>query len=149
MAEKVLQTAAVKDLGESASGALHEFDTPSFAQQLSIGYPTLHDIISSLIEPGRDLRDDAPMATLRSDVLTLDDLEVGMQLQGTVRNVVDFGAFVDIGVHEDGLVHISKLSKQRVNNPHSIVAVGDIVTVWVVEIDKKRQRIGLTMVAPE
>lgn len=149
VAEKVLQTAAVKDLGESASGALHEFDTPSFAQQLSIGYPTLHDIISSLIEPGRDLRDDAPMATLRSDVLTLDDLEVGMQLQGTVRNVVDFGAFVDIGVHEDGLVHISKLSKQRVNNPHSIVAVGDIVTVWVVEIDKKRQRIGLTMVAPE
>ena len=89
------------------------------------------------------------MATLRSDVLTLDDLEVGMQLQGTVRNVVDFGAFVDIGVHEDGLVHISKLSKQRVNDPHSIVAVGDIVTVWVVEIDKKRQRIGLTMVAPE
>ena len=149
VAEKVLQTAAVKDLGESASGALHEFDTPSFAQQLSIGYPTLHDIISSLIEPGRDLRDDAPMATLRSDVLTLDDLEVGMQLQGTVRNVVDFGAFVDIGVHEDGLVHISKLSKQRVNDPHSIVAVGDIVTVWVVEIDKKRQRIGLTMVAPE
>lgn len=149
VAEKVLQTAAVKDLGESASGALHEFDTPSFAQQLSIGYPTLHDIISSLIEPGRDLRDDAPMATLRSDVLTLDDLEVGMQLQGTVRNVVDFGAFVDIGVHEDGLIHISKLSKQRVNNPHSIVAVGDIVTVWVVEIDKKRQRIGLTMVAPE
>ncbi|GEP75600.1 Tex family protein [Weissella thailandensis] len=149
VAEKVLQTAAVKDLGESASSALHEFDTPSFAQQLSIGYPTLHDIISSLIEPGRDLRDDAPMATLRSDVLTLDDLEVGMQLQGTVRNVVDFGAFVDIGVHEDGLVHISKLSKQRVNNPHSVVAVGDIVTVWVVEIDKKRQRIGLTMVAPE
>ena len=149
VAEKVLQTAAVKDLGESASSALHEFDTSSFAQQLSIGYPTLHDIISSLIEPGRDLRDDAPMATLRSDVLTLDDLEVGMQLQGTVRNVVDFGAFVDIGVHEDGLVHISKLSKQRVNDPHSIVAVGDIVTVWVVEIDKKRQRIGLTMVAPE
>src|SRR5699024_4323865 len=149
VAEKVLQTAAVKDLGESASSALHEFDTSSFAQQLSIGYPTLHDIISSLIEPGRDLRDDAPMATLRSDVLTLDDLEVGMQLQGTVRNVVDFGAFVDIGVHEDGLVHISKLSKQRVNNPHSIVAVGDIVTVWVVEIDKKRQRIGLTMFAPE
>lgn len=149
VAEKVLHTAAVKDLGDSASSALHEFDTPSFAQQLSIGYPTLHDIISSLIEPGRDLRDDAPMATLRSDVLTLDDLEVGMQLQGTVRNVVDFGAFVDIGVHEDGLVHISKLSQQRVNNPHSVVAVGDIVTVWVVEIDKKRQRIGLTMVAPE
>ena len=80
-------------------------------------------------------------------MLTLDDLKVGMQLQGTVRNVVDFGAFVDIGVHEDGLVHISKLSKQHIKNPHAIVAVGDIVTVWVTEIDKKRQRIGLSMIA--
>ncbi|KAA8444870.1 Tex family protein [Weissella paramesenteroides] len=148
VAEKVLRSAAVEKLGADARHALHEFDTPVFAQQLGIGYPTLHDIISSLIEPGRDLRDDAPMATLRSDVLTLDDLKVGMQLQGTVRNVVDFGAFVDIGVHEDGLVHISKLSKQHIKNPHAIVAVGDIVTVWVTEIDKKRQRIGLSMIAP-
>lgn len=147
VAEKVLRSAAVEKLGADARHALHEFDTPVFAQQLGIGYPTLHDIISSLIEPGRDLRDDAPMATLRSDVLTLDDLKVGMQLQGTVRNVVDFGAFVDIGVHEDGLVHISKLSKQHIKNPHAIVAVGDIVTVWVTEIDKKRQRIGLSMIA--
>lgn len=148
VAEKVLRSAAVEKLGADARHALHEFDTPVFAQQLGIGYPTLHDIISSLIEPGRDLRDDAPMATLRSDVLTLDDLKVGMQLQGTVRNVVDFGAFVDIGVHEDGLVHISKLSKQHIKNPHAIVAVGDIVTVWVTEIDKKRQRIRLSMIAP-
>ncbi|MGK4063715.1 Tex family protein [Weissella paramesenteroides] len=147
VAEKVLRSAAVEKLGADARHALHEFDTPVFAQQLGIGYPTLHDIISSLIEPGRDLPDDAPMATLRSDVLTLDDLKVGMQLQGTVRNVVDFGAFVDIGVHEDGLVHISKLSKQHIKNPHAIVAVGDIVTVWVTEIDKKRQRIGLSMIA--
>lgn len=147
VAEKVLRSAAVEKLGADARHALHEFDTPVFAQQLGIGYPTLHDIISSLIEPGRDLRDDAPMATLRSDVLTLDDLKVGMQLQGTVRNVVDFGAFVDIGVHEDGLVHISKLSKQHIKNPHAIVAVGDIVTVWVTEIDKKRQRIGLSRIA--
>lgn len=147
VAEKVLRSAAVEKLGADARHALHEFDTSVFAQQLGIGYPTLHDIISSLIEPGRDLRDDAPMATLRSDVLTLDDLKVGMQLQGTVRNVVDFGAFVDIGVHEDGLVHISKLSKQHIKNPHAIVAVGDIVTVWVTEIDKKRQRIGLSMIA--
>lgn len=147
VAEKVLRSAAVEKLGADARHALHELDTPVFAQQLGIGYPTLHDIISSLIEPGRDLRDDAPMATLRSDVLTLDDLKVGMQLQGTVRNVVDFGAFVDIGVHEDGLVHISKLSKQHIKNPHAIVAVGDIVTVWVTEIDKKRQRIGLSMIA--
>ncbi|WP_439819113.1 Tex family protein [Weissella paramesenteroides] len=149
VAEKVLRSAAVEKLGTDARHALHKFDTPAFAQQLSIGYPTLHDIISSLIEPGRDLRDDAPMATLRSDVLTLDDLKVGMQLQGTVRNVVDFGAFVDIGVHEDGLVHISKLSNQHVKNPHAIVAVGDIVTVWVTEIDKKRQRIGLSMITPK
>ena len=138
-------TAAVKDLGESASSALHEFDTPSFAQQLSIGYPTLHDIISSLIEPGRDLRDDAPMATLRSDVLTLDDLEVGMQLQGTVRNVVDFGAFVDIGLKNDGLIHISKMSSHKVKHALDVCHVGDILDVYVYDVDLKKKRVALSL----
>ncbi len=86
---------------------------------------------------------------MRSDVLSLKDLKPGMQLQGTVRNVVDFGAFVDLGVHEDGLVHISRMAKRMVKNPHEIVAVGDIVTVWVVDVDVKRERIGLSMVAPK
>lgn len=149
IAEQICREAGITSLGEQSAEKLRQLDTPTFAQKINVGYPTLHDIINSLITPGRDLRDDAPMATLRSDVLTLDDLQVGMQLQGTVRNVVDFGAFVDIGVHEDGLVHISKLSKAHVKNPHAVVAVGDIVTVWVTEIDKKRQRIGLSMIAPK
>lgn len=149
IAEQICHEAGIVSLGEQSAERLHQLDTPTFAQKINVGYPTLHDIINSLITPGRDLRDDAPMATLRSDVLTLDDLQVGMQLQGTIRNVVDFGAFVDIGVHEDGLVHISKLSKAHVKNPHAVVAVGDIVTVWVTEIDKKRQRIGLSMIAPK
>lgn len=148
IAEQICLEAGVKNLGTQAADKLRQLDTPAFAQKINVGYPTLHDIIESLITPGRDLRDDAPMATLRSDVLTMDDLQVGMQLQGTVRNVVDFGAFVDIGVHEDGLVHISKLTQAHVKNPHTVVAVGDIVTVWVTEIDKKRQRIGLSMIEP-
>ena len=149
IAEQVCHEAGITSLGKQSAERLHQLDTPTFAQKISVGYPTLHDIINSLITPGRDLRDDAPMASLRSDVLTLDDLQLGMQLQGTVRNVVDFGAFVDIGVHEDGLVHISKLSKKHIKDPHAVIAVGDIVTVWVTEIDKKRQRIGLSMIEPK
>lgn len=130
---------------------LGQLSVAKLANELAVGVPMLQDIIDSLQHSGRDLRDDAPGPVLRSDVLTLADLKPGMQLQGTVRNVVDFGAFVDIGVHEDGLVHISRMverkgRKRQTNiDPQQIVAVGDIVTVWVVEVDVKRNRIGLSM----
>ncbi|CAM2872699.1 Tex family protein [Dolosigranulum pigrum] len=116
------------------------------AEQLEIGLETYRDIVAALIAPGRDARDDMPAPILSTDVLKMDDLREGMQLQGTVRNVVDFGAFVDIGVKEDGLVHISELSDQFVEHPKDVVQVGDIVTVWIKSIDLNRSRIGLTMV---
>lgn len=116
------------------------------AEQLEIGLETYRDIVAALIAPGRDARDDMPAPILSTDVLKMDDLREGMQLQGTVRNVVDFGAFVDIGVKEDGLVHISELSDQFVEHPKDIVQVGDIVTVWIKSIDLDRSRIGLTMI---
>lgn len=116
------------------------------AEQLEIGLETYRDIVAALIAPGRDARDDMPAPILSTDVLKMDDLREGMQLQGTVRNVVDFGAFVDIGVKEDGLVHISELSDQFVEHPKDVVQVGDIVTVWIKSIDLDRSRIGLTMI---
>ena len=145
----LLKKVGIQTLGPALQAALSDYNNQATADEFGIGLATLQDIIQSLGNPGRDLRDDAPGAVLRSDVLTMADLKPGMQLQGTVRNVVDFGAFVDLGVHEDGLVHISRLAKRRINNPHEIVAVGDIVTVWVLEVDMKRQRIGLTMIAPD
>lgn len=146
-AKAVLQKIGVKP-GTEAKAALQKLNKAQLAEELAIGLPTLEDIMTSLGNPGRDLRDNASGAILRSDVLTLKDLKPGMELQGTVRNVVDFGAFVDLGVHEDGLVHISRLAKRHVNNPHEVVSVGDIVKVWVLEVDVKRQRIGLTMLPP-
>ena len=148
IAEALLAEAGVTALGEVAQKPLARLNNQATADRFGIGLATLQDIIASLGNPGRDLRDDAPGAVLRSDVLSLKDLKPGMQLQGTVRNVVDFGAFVDLGVHEDGLVHISRMAKRRVTNPHEIVAVGDIITVWVVDVDVKRERIGLTMIEP-
>lgn len=118
------------------------------AASLEIGLPTLRDIIEALERPGRDPREALDKPILRKDVLTLDSIAVGMEFQGTVRNVLDFGAFVDIGVKESGLVHISKLSKGRVKHPLDVVSVGDIVTVWVTSIEVERGRIGLTMVKP-
>jgi uncharacterized protein len=147
-AKALLQKVATKP-GNDAKMAFQKLNKQALADELEIGLPTLEDIMTSLGEPGRDLRDSASGAILRSDVLSLKDLKPGMQLQGTVRNVVDFGAFVDLGVHEDGLVHISRMSKRRVNNPHEVVAVGDIVKVWVIDVDMKRQRIGLTMLPPK
>ncbi len=114
-------------------------------EKLQIGSPTLNDIISELSKPGRDIRDELPPPLLRSDLLSLSDLKSGMELTGTVRNVVDFGAFVDIGVHEDGLVHISHLCDRFIKHPSQVVKVGDIVKVKVLEIDEKRHRIALTM----
>ncbi len=117
----------------------------ALAKELNVGEPTLRDIAAELSKPGRDPRDELPPPILRSDVMHLEDLTPGMELQGTVRNVTDFGAFVDIGVHQDGLVHISQLAERRVKHPSDVVRVGDIVTVWVIEADVKRKRISLTM----
>ena len=115
------------------------------AEKLGIGIPTLKDIINELLKPGRDPRDELPKPMLHSDVLNMEDLKAGMILTGTVRNVADFGAFVDIGVHQDGLVHISQLADKFVRNPMDVVAVGDIVKVKVLEVDVERKRISLTM----
>jgi len=116
------------------------------ASLLGVGVPTLRDIVDALIRPGRDPREDLPPVVLRQDVLSIDDLHEGMVLKGTVRNVVDFGAFVDIGVKQDGLVHVSKMAKKYVRNPHEILSVGDIVAVTVISVDRERGRIGLSMV---
>ncbi|MPN42194.1 Protein YhgF [bioreactor metagenome] len=112
---------------------------------MNIGVPTLTDIIEELKKPGRDPRDEMPKPILRSDVMKMEDLKVGMKLTGTVRNVVDFGAFVDIGVKQDGLVHLSEMSDKFIKNPMEVVEVGDIVNVTIISIDIDRQRIGLTM----
>ena len=115
------------------------------AKRCGVGVPTLHDIVDELMRPGRDPRDELPPPMLRSDVLDLNDLKPGMKLKGTVRNVADFGAFVDIGVHQDGLVHISQLCNRYVKHPSEVVTVGDIVDVAVLSVDPKSHRIALTM----
>ena len=117
----------------------------NLAEELEIGEPTLRDIIEELKKPGRDPREELPPPMLKRDVLQISDLKPGMVLTGTVRNVADFGAFVDIGVHQDGLVHISQLADRFIKNPMEVVSVGDIVTVKVLDIDPERKRISLTM----
>jgi len=127
--------------------AIHNSDVwATTASLLGVGVLTLRDIVDALIRPGRDPREDLPPVVLRQDVLSIDDLREGMALKGTVRNVVDFGAFVDIGVKQDGLVHVSKMAKRYVRNPHEVVGVGDIVDVTVISVDRERGRIGLSMV---
>ena len=115
------------------------------AEELGCGEPTLLYIASELEKPGRDVRDDAPAPILRDKVMTINDLTVGMKLRGTVRNVIDFGAFVDIGVHQDGLVHISEISDRFIKHPSEVLSVGDVVDVTVKSVDTARGRIGLTM----
>lgn len=138
-----------KDLGtEELRAALNGLDLKAVSEELSIGELTLKDIVDALVRPERDPRDDLPRPLLKKDVLKLEDLMAGMELQGTVRNVVDFGAFVDIGVKQDGLVHISKLSNRFVKHPLDIVSVGDVVTVWVDSVDMKKGRVALTMLKP-
>ncbi|MEG0765494.1 MAG: Tex family protein, partial [Pseudoflavonifractor sp.] len=119
------------------------------AAQCGVGVPTLRDIANELLKPGRDPRDELPKPLLRTDVMDAKDLLPGMELTGTVRNVIDFGVFVDIGVHQDGLVHISQLCDRRVRHPSELCAVGDIVQVWVLEVDEKKKRISLTMKKPK
>jgi uncharacterized protein len=122
-----------------------EIGREEVARICNTGVPTLDDIIKELMKPGRDPRDDLPEPILRTDVLEMKDLKPGMVLSGTVRNVIDFGVFVDIGVHQDGLVHISQLASRRVKHPSEVVQVGDVVKVAVLEVDEKRKRISLTM----
>lgn len=137
------------DLGSAElRDALSKINVDKTAAELEMGQLTLRDIIDALVRPERDPRDELPAPLLKKDVLKLEDLKTGMELQGTVRNVVDFGAFVDIGVKQDGLVHISKLSNRFVKHPLDIVSVGDVVTVWVDSIDEKKGRVALTMLAP-
>lgn len=121
----------------------------TLAEKLKVGEPTLRDIIAELTNPGRDPRDELPPPLLRTDILGIDSLKEGMELTGTVRNVVDFGAFVDIGVHEDGLVHISQITNRYIKHPSEVLKVGDIVQVWVLSVDVKKKRIGLTMKKPK
>ena len=138
-----------KELGtEEAVEKLTRLSVEKLAESLSVGEETLTDILAGLTQPGRDMRDEMPAPLLRTDVLSMEDLKPGMELTGTVRNVIDFGAFVDIGVKQDGLVHISKLSKKFVKHPTDVVSVGDIVTVWIEQVDTKKGRISLTMLSP-
>lgn len=138
------------DLGKPVvTKKLAGLDVSAAAKTIGVGAATLADIIKGVETPGRDLRDDMPAPLLKKEVLTMADLKPGMQLQGTVRNVVDFGAFVDIGVKQDGLVHISKMRKKFVRDPGKLVSVGDIVTVWIDSVDADRHRIQLSMIAPK
>ncbi|PNY19505.1 Tex family protein [Streptococcus parauberis] len=138
----------IKGLDDQAKDKLKAVNKKEMAEKLSIGFETLKDIISDLLKPGRDLRDEFQTPVLRQDVLDLKDLRIGQKLEGTVRNVVDFGAFVDVGVHEDGLIHISEMSKTFVNHPSQVVSVGDLVTVWVSKIDLDRHKVNLSLLAP-
>ena len=148
-AEKILEIAGIEkeNLGsEEVREVLGGLNTKEVRDKVDLGKETYQDILKALTTPGRDMRDDMPAPLLRTDVLEIKDLTVGMELEGSVRNVVDFGAFVDIGVGQDGLVHISKLSNDYVKHPKDVVAVGDIVTVWIDSVDVSRGRIGLSMV---
>ena len=117
----------------------------NLCETLGIGEPTLNDIVAELCKPGRDVRDSLPKPLLRSDVMSLEDLKPGMELTGTVRNVIDFGAFVDLGVHQDGLVHVSQISDKFIKHPSEVLKVGGIVRVKVLNVDTAKKRIALTM----
>jgi len=134
-----------KSLKDLAATSNPKQDYETMAKALNVGVPTLKDIVKELEKPGRDPRDELPQVMLRSDVLNMEDLSEGMVLTGTVRNVIDFGVFVDIGVHQDGLVHISQIAKRRINHPLDVVQVGDVVQVKVIGIDLKKKRIALSM----
>ena len=122
-----------------------EYGIDKLSADTNTGKLTLLDIIDELIRPGRDPRDELPPTLLRSDVVEIEDLEPGMELTGTVRNIVDFGAFVDIGVHQDGLVHVSRISNRFIRHPSEVLKTGDVITVYVLEVDVKKQRISLSM----
>ena len=125
---------------------LDNFDLNKFSLDNNVDMYTLEDIVKCLKMPSRDFRDDFPQPLLKSDILTIDNLSVGMQLEGTVRNVVDFGAFIDIGLKNDGLVHISKITDKYIKHPLEVLNVGDIVTCYVEEIHKDKNKVSLTMI---
>ena len=139
----------LKNAGKPEMAALPDklraYGAEKAAAECGVGVPTLQDIVKELVKPGRDPRSDLPAPILRTDVLELKDLKPGMVLTGTVRNVIDFGVFVDIGVHQDGLVHISQVSSKYIKHPSEVVSVGDVVKVAVLDVDPKRGRISLTM----
>ncbi len=153
-AEKLLKLCGFtsQDVKNGKVGSLpekaEELGIAFLAEQVGVGEPTLRDIISELIKPGRDPRDELPPPMLRTDIMSMEDLKPGMELTGTVRNVIDFGAFVDIGVHQDGLVHISQISERYIRHPSEVLKVGDIVKVWVIGVDVAKKRISLTMKPP-
>ncbi|MCM3612333.1 RNA-binding transcriptional accessory protein [Planococcus sp. MERTA32b] len=152
VAEKLLEMVGAdkKDVGKPETAEkLDGLDLKDLAEKMEVGEITLQDILDALKKPFRDPRDEFPQPLLKNDILKMEDLLPGMELQGTVRNVVDFGAFVDIGVKQDGLVHISKLKKGFVKHPLEVVAVGDIVTAWVEKVEKDKGRIALTMLQPK
>lgn len=146
-AKKLLKEMGMKpeDIANGPS-AFFIKDYKKLADKLEIGEPTLRDMVKELSSPGRDPREDMPLPVLRSDVLDMKDLKEGMILKGTVRNVIDFGAFVDIGVHQDGLVHISRMTKKFIKHPLEVVSVGDVVEVKVISVDVAKKRIGLSMI---
>ena len=142
---KALKGGGIRDISARAQ----EYGLDALAKELGIGRPTLSDILAELTKPGRDPRDDLPAPVLSASVLEMSDLKPGMELTGTVRNVVDFGAFVDIGVHQDGLVHLSRMADRFIRHPSEVVKVGDVIKVWVLEVDEKKKRIALTMLRPD
>lgn len=145
---KLFTLLGITEMDEEAQAKLKQIDTVSMAKELEIGPETLKDIVADLLKPGRDLRDSFDAPVLRQDVLDLKDLKIGQKLEGVVRNVVDFGAFVDIGIHEDGLIHISQMSQHFIKHPSQVVSVGDLVTVWVYKIDVEREKVNLSLLAP-
>lgn len=138
----------ITELDEQAQERLRSLNIAEMAEKLGLGQETFKDILADLLKPGRDLRDEFAAPVLRQDVLDFKDLKIGQKLEGVVRNVVDFGAFVDIGIHEDGLIHISHMSNNFIKHPSQVVSVGDLVTVWVHKLDTAREKVNLTLVAP-
>jgi len=149
-AKELLEKCGCKKRSELAklSETIESYGASKLATELGIGEITLKDITEELMKPGRDPRDELPKPLLRTDVMSMEDLRAGMELTGTVRNVIDFGAFIDIGVHQDGLVHISKITKKYIKHPTEVLSVGDIVKVWVLEVNTEKKRISLTMIDP-
>jgi transcriptional accessory protein Tex/SPT6 len=142
------ESLADRPKSEELREQLKKVSPEEVAQHLQVGLPTIKDIIEALSRPGRDPRDDLPPPIFRKGILKLEDLQAGMELKGTVLNVVDFGAFVDIGLKDSGLVHISQMANRFVKSPYDVVAVGDVVTVWVLSVDQQRRRVSLTMIKP-
>ena len=140
---------SLDDIGTDAIAEIKEkveiLGSEKVAEKLGVGVPTLNDIVKELIQPARDPRDELPPPMLRTDVMDMNDLRPGMELKGTVRNVTDFGAFIDIGVHQDGLVHISQITNKFIKHPSEVLKVGQVVTVWVLSVETAKKRISLTM----